>query len=74
MTAKGKLKLVSLKEKGDGERFIEIKILAEFSQSLLADLGKMFAQYVNFEIESLQPDLDLEDDAAAREREIEALR
>jgi len=58
---KGKLKLVSLKEKSDGERFIEIKILAQFSQSLLGNLGKMFAQQVNFEIESQQPDL-FEDD------------
>ena len=58
---KGKLKMVSLKEKGDGERFIEIKILAQFSQSLLGNLGKMFAQQVNFEIEALQLDLIEED-------------
>ncbi len=59
---KGKLKTISLKENKDGKRFIEIKILAEFSQSLLGNLGRLFAQYVHFEIEGLQPDL-IEDES-----------
>lgn len=67
MKGKGKLKVVSLKEKGE-DRFIEIKIMAEFDQSTLGELGKLFGEYVDFEIESQQQDLDFEDDSdTARE-------
>lgn len=60
MDGNGTLTGLTPKDTAAGQ-FIEIKIVARFRPEILTELGKLFGQQVNFQIESQVQDLDFED-------------
>ncbi len=76
MEGKGTLTGLTLKENATGQ-FIEIKIMARYEPSLLAELGGFFGKPLEFQVDSPQGDLDFEDGAEEKseiELEIERRR